>query len=289
MAPQNDFNSHFDISARKTRCVCHEKNIAFASTMAICSLKTVLSAALTLLLLERSRGFVVFHSCHCRQHAFTAIRAPKQCTCAPPPFSSSTTTLLPLYDNEDDDGDPVPRFVANNNNNKDDDDHDHLTNMSRLFDIQLDGREARDLLPPLSRSLTSGIECYFEVTDRKVQNLSKQATCHPVDAAWALEACKGDVTEAWLCISTARRLLLLSNDEAEQEDFDEELLFAMLAQNQKVLSDNERSKKETRDEIQKQAVKDAFSLGQKDGDWLPTPQNKKPFEPPADEEPWFTG
>jgi hypothetical protein len=89
----------------------------FDSTMAICSLKTVLFAALTLLLLERSRGFVVFHSCN---H-----------------FHSSSTPLLPLlYNDNDNDSDPVPRFVANNNDNNNKDDNDHytyLTNMSRLF------------------------------------------------------------------------------------------------------------------------------------------------------------
>lgn len=302
----NDSNSHFDIlhvggMARRRDCIRHMHTLyAYSSsTMTIRrSLQTILSTTtLALLLLDQTRGFVAV-PCHVGRpsHALATVNNPG----APTQSSSTTTTTLQLYDNENDE-EPVPRFVAKNNNNQDvsnqNNDTDHvLHTKSRLFDIQSNGREARDLLPPLSRSLISGIECYFESTDRAVQNLAEKTACHPMDAAWALEACKGDVTEAWLCISTARKMLLNEQQEQEEEDFDADL-FQMLQQNKEILTKEEenydelkeRLKQERRDKIQKDAVNQAFSLGKEDGDWLPTPKNKQPFTPPIDDEPWFTG
>lgn len=200
-----------------------------------------------------------------------------------------------LYDHDEEE--PVPRFVADDkkkDKNKKDkspqEDGEYLESVSRLFVIEKDGREARDLLPRLSRTLESGVECYFEVADRQVQNLARKTACHPMDAAWALEACKGDVTEAWLAISTARRLLL-NEQEDEEDDFDAEL-FEMLQQNKELLQDDEegfderkeRISKEEKEQARKQAMKDAFNGLEPDADWLPT---KNPN--PVDDEPWFTG
>lgn len=248
-----------------------------------------LQLTLVLLVLRGASGFVGSSCRHVARSNFASSPA-------------TTTTRLHLYDNDADNEEPVPRFVANDKKDED----DYLETVSRMFDMQVNGREARDLLPPLSRNLESGVECYFEVTDRQVQNLAQKTACHPMDAAWALEACKGDVTEAWLAITTARRLLLNEQqEEEEEEDFDAEL-FSMLSANKEAVPEEEllseeddedfeerkqRLKKERRDAITKQAITDAFDelKGKADGDWLPTPKNKKPFEPPIDDEPWFTG
>jgi hypothetical protein len=38
----------------------------------------------------------------------------------------------------------------------------------------------------------------YEVTDRLVVNLVSKTSCKPLDTCWALEACKGDISEAWV-------------------------------------------------------------------------------------------
>ena len=210
--------------------------------------------------------------------------------------SSSSSLGMGLY-NEDD---PVPRFVPDSSNNKkknSDNDDEYLKSVFRLFDMQVDGREARDLLPRLSRTLVSGVECYFEESDAKVQTLAKRTACHPMDAAWALEACKGDVTEAWLCITTARRVLL--NEQQQQDDDDDEdsldaQLLQVLQQNKEMVEEEEEAEdyderknriaKEQREQARRQAVQDAFRGGEPDQEWLPTKNPK-----PVDDEPWFTG
>lgn len=83
------------------------------------------------------------------------------------------------------------------------------TTTPRLFSFHPDGTEVDDLLPPLDRRLDLGIGCYFEESDRVVLHLLRQVQgdLHPADACWALEACKGDQTEALIRISVAQRLL----------------------------------------------------------------------------------
>jgi hypothetical protein len=159
---------------------------------------------------------------------------------------------------------PPPREPEKNG---DDDDDAAFPIQQRLFEFDINGREKRDLLPSLSRTLESGIGCDFEASDRLVQNLVEKTECHPEDAAWALEACKGDITEAWTRISTARRQLLNSNEENRpslQEQFEVRL---------------------KRDQEEKDRKKwGAFAPGKPDEQWLPIENSK-----PVDDEPWFTG
>ena len=149
-----------------------------------------------------------------------------------------------------------------------------------LFSFNEDGTEVNGALPPLGRSLRYGVECYYEVTDRIVRILIEKTDCHPTDAAWALEACKGDVTEAWTCISAARRQMLdygrggssLSSEVSE-----------LMAENEYEILKEERLENEKQQERQQKKT-DHFSKGTPDEPWLPR-QNPKP----VDDEPWFTG
>lgn len=202
-----------------------------------------------------------------------------------------TRTTLPalsmgLYDT------PLPPPLPPKDDEQPPDDEYLDGNIAHLFNMLPDGREARDLLPRLGRSLESGVECYFEVTDRKVQNLVEKTGCHAMDAAWALEACQGDTQEAWLQISTARRMLLNNQDEEdwEEDDWDAEL-FSTLKQNEEVILDDEtfperkeRMALEEKERKKKQAIEDLWDRGEPDQPWLPT---KNPN--PVDDEPWFTG
>ena len=182
--------------------------------------------------------------------------------------SSSSRLFMGLYDKPLPPR-PSPREDDNNNNNNDDDDDENqpFPIQERLFEFDMNGKEKRDLLPRLRRRLDSGIECYFEEQDRVVQNLVEKTDCHPQDAAWALEACAGDITEAWTCISTARRTLLNSNEDSFpslQEQFEARL---------------------KRDQATKDRKKwGTWAPGVVDEQWLPT---KNPN--PVDDEPWFTG
>lgn len=133
----------------------------------------------------------------------------------------------------------------------------------RLFEFDSMGREVNGRLPRLGRRLDRGVECYYEASDRVVQSLVENTGVNVLDACWALEACKGDVTEAWTCISTARRMQLTSNND-DMDDLNVEDDFAELKA--------ERKKD------------DMFSMGEPDQQWLPR-QNPKP----VDDEPWFTG
>ena len=149
----------------------------------------------------------------------------------------------------------------------------------RLFRFNKDGTEARNLLPRLSRTLESGIDCYFEESDRVVQNLAERANCRPVDAAWALEACKGDVTEAWVCISTARRTLLEKKTNPSGPGSLKSEVSSLMAQNEL-----EMFKEELKEQERIQKRKDYLSGGKPDEEWLPRSNPK-----PIDDEPWFTG
>jgi hypothetical protein len=170
---------------------------------------------------------------------------------------------------------------------EDDEDNDELLASvndaapERLFFFKETGKEARNLLPPLSRRLTRGIDCYFEVTDEKVVNLVSQTSCHATDACWALEACRGDISEAWIRISTARRLLLQRQQNidniASQQDWDEDSYEIELEE------EFEQRKLDRLQEAKKRHVQDFFR-GEADEQWLPKANPK-----PVDDDPWFTG
>ena len=168
---------------------------------------------------------------------------------------------------------------------KDDDDEEIEiieTTSLRLFSFDENGKEVNNLLPSLGRRLTSGIDCYFEASDRIVVNLVDKTNCNVQDACWALEACKGDVTEAWTSISTARRLLLnreradaLAGEDDDEDSIEIETEEAFSQQKlQRELEDRERRKFKPKDMLS----------GQPDQQWLPKANPK-----PIDDEPWFTG
>ena len=160
----------------------------------------------------------------------------------------------------------------------DSEDNDNLNAQSlRLFSFDERGRERRQLLPNLSRRLDTGVACYFEPTDRLVKNLVDKTSVHPEDACWALEACKGDITEAWTCISTARRMLL---DESRIDEDTPNVDWLEL----EVEEEFQELKEKRIQEERKREVQDFFKGGEADQEWLP--RNPKG---PVDDEPWFTG
>ena len=155
------------------------------------------------------------------------------------------------------------------------------------------GKEVNGLLPPLGRRLSSGVDCYFEPTDRLVQNLVEKTGANVQDCCWALEACKGDITEAWTSISTARRMQLnakrlpgageviaslSTNDDDYDDEWDEE------SYELEMQEEYQRLKANRLDREKKRRSNDYFSKGEPDENWLPT---KNPN--PVDDEPWFTG
>lgn len=169
---------------------------------------------------------------------------------------------------------PRPSPRNSNNSGGDDEEEEDSFEAQRLFAFNTDGTEVRGWLPRLSRTLESGIDCYFEATDRIVQNLVSKTDCHPEDAAWALEACKGDITEAWTCISTARRQQLIGEDDSLSSEVSQ-----LMAEN-----DFEILKEERMEQERKRKRDEFFKSGTPDEDWLPT-NNPRPI----DDEPWFTG
>lgn len=226
--------------------------------------------------------------------------------------TTSSTMWMGLYDT------PLPTRPPprddERNDRSNDVEEDELTLLPQqvLFSMQDDGTEAQALLPPLSRRLDTGIGCYFEVTDRKVQNLAAQANCNPIDAAWALEACKGELVEARTCISVAQRQALESipvelrqtqNMEMDECENDDEVSLERSKEQQQsdtsgvdldgVKADlydmlREDEWEELAEERRKNRIyekrMDAFKLSKKDAQWLP---NENPR--PVDDEPWFTG
>jgi hypothetical protein len=150
-----------------------------------------------------------------------------------------------------------------------------------LFQFDVRGREVNGLLPNLSRRLDSGVGCYFEAADRLVQNLVDKTSCSVHDACWALEACKGDITEAWTRISVARRQGLESKRLVSDEDekvADTDVLELEVEEEFQDLKERRLEEQKRRD------VQDFFKGGEKDQDWLP----RQP-KGPVDDEPWFTG
>jgi hypothetical protein len=154
--------------------------------------------------------------------------------------------------------------------------------LDRLFSFGKDGKEARALLPPLKRRLDSGVSCYYEHNDRLVLSLVDKTSCHPDDACWALEACEGDIIEAWTRISTARRMILNQSHNGqllqEDADYDEEDYKVEL------IDEFQRRKKNVAMETKKRQTADYFTPSAPDAQWLPTKNPK-----PVNDEPWFTG
>ena len=187
---------------------------------------------------------------------------------------------------------PRPPFVPKDNKNdnikdSDDDDDEDVdddsdgTDKERLFQFDASGVEVNGLLPNLGRSLANNIPCYFEPSDRKVINLVDKTLCHVEDACWALEANKGDVMEAWTCISMARRMRymtmavdpMVSSGVLDKDVYELEM------------EEEFQQRKDERRRIQKLQDRDEMFRGG-------TPdQNVWPnFKPGPDEsEPWFTG
>ena len=193
---------------------------------------------------------------------------------------------------------PMKRNETSNNksDNIDDVDDDTITTISprrRLFEFNGDGTEVNNLLPPLGRSLQYGVDCYYEVTDRLVVNLIDKTDCHPMDATWSLEACKGNITEAWTCISTARRQLLdnkVGSNANDSNDMDglSSKVSELIIENEYEILKEERLQKEQEEQREKESKdnnnKYLFGDGVSDEPWLPQPNPK-----PIDDEPWFTG
>lgn len=172
----------------------------------------------------------------------------------PQTYRQNPGLSMGLYD------DPLPQ------NNEED---ETPISARRLFNFKLDGSETRGLLPPLSRSLDSGIGCSFKPSDPEVMTLVAKTDCMVQDAAWALDACKGDATEAERCIQAAREKFM--NDKPTPSSSQ--------------VGGFDLRKAE---QIKKQSVKKGrIIIGPpKPGeqDWLPI---KNPT--PIDDEPWFTG
>jgi hypothetical protein len=167
-----------------------------------------------------------------------------------------------------------------------------------LFEFDAKGKEVNNLLPNLGRWLDKGVGCYYEATDRPVASLVRRTSCSPADACWALEACKGDVTEAWTRISVARRMKLeggrlkqqqrggvaSSSDGAEVEGDDGgyQVMDADVLELE-MEEDFQELKQQRVEEQKRRDVNDMFR-GDKDQDWLP-----RQTKGPVDDEPWFTG
>jgi hypothetical protein len=179
---------------------------------------------------------------------------------------------------------PPPRKEEPNNNDKDgdsEDENDAVMSSIRLFEFNDKGQEVNDLLPALSRRLDTGIACYFEPQERLVQNLVDKTSCHVDDACWALEACQGDITEAWTRISMARRLAFNNTKRGRSVDPVDEALFDIKMQQQFA-----QRKQNIIDEEKRRNAQDFWkSAKPKNEQWTPGKSNPRPI----DDEPWFTG
>lgn len=156
----------------------------------------------------------------------------------------------------------------------------------RLFAFLFNGTEKNGLLPPLSRSLDSGIDPLVRLNSDEVKTLATKANCFAEDAAWALEACKGDFQKAFACVSMAQKAPIktkkgrskLFDEEKERYNFEE--AFSRVNAKEEVASFRQQLQKLN----QKQKRDNYFSGGKADAEWLPLVNPK-----PIDEEPWFTG
>jgi hypothetical protein len=229
------------------------------------------------LLLQKIEGFTT--SCRSNNRRLSTVRQYR--------FASGFATsalFMGLYDKPLPPR-PPPRAEPNKKKNVEDEDVEDFQEAAvseSLFQFEMNGKERRNLLPPLKRRLDSGVECYFEPTDRLVQNLVGKTSVSVEDACWALEACQGDITEAWLCISTARRMLLdqsrmtqiVEEDDNEFDPDDYEIELQEDFEMRKSSSEAQELKRRT-DILKKPS--------QPNNRWLPTENPKA-----VDDEPWFT-
>jgi hypothetical protein len=171
----------------------------------------------------------------------------------------------------EDESSPVEFINSTNHNNK-----VPPKPMKRLFSFRFDGTEKNDFLPCLSRSLDSGLAPLVPLTDGNVQKLATDVGCLPEDAAWALEACQGEMAEATTRISNAQKMSLEGRNGPQQTAPSTNKVSAKqaLGQFREQLKKQEQTRR--RDEY--------FSGGAPDTDWLPMANPK-----PVDDEPWFTG
>lgn len=79
------------------------------------------------------------------------------------------------------------------------------SSLPRMFVFRADGTEHRSLLPDLDRSLAYISASYYEPQDPDVVELLKDTACHPDDACWALDACRGNLVTAKLHIVLAQQ------------------------------------------------------------------------------------
>lgn len=118
-------------------------------------------------------------------------------------------------------------------------------------------------------------------------NLMTKTDCLPSDAAWALEACKGDLQEAWICISVARRKKLMDLNQEVDDTIPDEIqqrFSELMVQREFEVRKEELHVEKTR-KTAKQRLKDLLDRRESDEHWLPGKQNPRPVE----DEPWFTG
>jgi hypothetical protein len=183
---------------------------------------------------------------------------------------------------------PPPSLPKNNDDNnkgtEETDDEVKLDELPLLFEMNKDGTERNGYLQPLVRRIdTAG--CYYGPSDRIVQKLSKNANCHPSDAAWALESTRADIQEAWMRINVARRTELAKRSSVgentpnnHQRGLEKEM-YDLQIENEYEPRKANREEEEDGKRISKNA-----NSNLPDQQWLPT---KNPT--PTDDEPWFTG
>lgn len=247
---------------------------------------------------------------------------------------TASTLLMGLYDEDDEDLPDLPTDYISKRRTRDDirnqklqsfvntdnylpeekDDMDQIlpdadisssSSEQHLFEWNLDGSEKEKRLPDLTRSLSNGIPCYFEASDKKVQIVMEKTECCAHDACWALEAHEGKIMEAMIDIAIAQRnvlneaVALPDQDEVANTDWDEELKKLNSSGDKKKLDlgeefeqagysigmDGLKERKETLRNRDKMNEFKRLLDSKEDQDWIPGKQNPKPF----DDEPWFTG
>ncbi|GKY96338.1 hypothetical protein MPSEU_000593500 [Mayamaea pseudoterrestris] len=198
----------------------------------------------------------------------------------PPRRAPSPTSPKSTDDDDDEDDDDYVELPADNSEKA-------KINEERLFQFDSTGTEVNNLLPSLGRSLASNIPCYFEPSDRKVVNLMNKAFCGADDACWALEACKGDILEAWTLISMARRKNYSSNIASSDNNQDSSTTASSVDKDLYELEREEEFQERKEERFRLQAERDRDELfrgGTPDQNVWP---NLKPG--PDESEPWFTG
>lgn len=244
--------------------------------------------------------------------SFSLLQQQQRVNCAQYQCSSTIILAMGLYDT------PLPPRPPPRDDDKDDGDsvedkdRDNVDATSKelpvsarqsapqrlLFEFNAKGAEVQELLPPVGRRLDSGSGCYYNTEDRTVVTLAEQTTCAPEDAAWALEACKGDRTEARTRIAVAQRKRLeldamasmatkpSSPDNTETKNVTPDYLQQVKADLQSLMVEEEfqERKAERLREAEIKKESDRFFPEKADTPYLPI-ENPKPI----DDEPWFTG